>query len=300
MIPLAGLTFADSARGGSLSPQQQLIANLPVLSEVAPGSPLLGSMYERALLMTTYAGDDEYMAVLCARTTTGRIVSHRSLHTLQRAQTPVEARQQVMAAHAANLARRADWLSPSMPAGLGVISATDARTPQLAILAWLGPDPSRLRQAFALADKLYVMQVGMPTTSCALALVGADPFPSDVSIGALKYTQGAGPKSIYHDSSRDPGLTSPTAIIDLRGEPESDWYVGLEQGSPTNPLLRVLAEHAGFHLEQPPTIHVIARTGEQRRFQLVLDPEQPHGTFTCKPVAAPAATLSRPANGVRP
>ncbi len=281
MNPLANRTFAHSAGKEELTAAQKLLASLPVLTELPPGSPLLGSRYVHAMLVTTYAPDGRFWAAMLARSNAGRIVTLRTSHDLQGAQSTVEARQRAVAAHTANLAvpnpKPDRGVSPirwmgALPPGVYIVPEVTRE-----ILATLSPDPSRLRAASAVAQMLVAAQVGAQYAACALALAGADPLPSEVPTRVLECLRAA-------DTMRSSG--KPTRI-DLRGEPESDWYVGLEQGSPTNPLLRVLTEHIAQHPSIAPAVEIITRTGESRHFDLAVDPEQPHGTFTCRPAEAP-------------
>ncbi len=294
--PLANKTFADSAGLATLTTGQQYLASLPALSELPPGSPMLGSRYAHAVLVTTYAAGGRFWAGLLARSHTGRIVALRSDHDLKGAQSPLEARQRVVAAHATNLAASPQpqdeattpiWWLNAAPTGAGLF--TEATRD---ILAFLSPDPTRFHEAFRVAQLLLAAGVGAPLVACALALVGADPLPSDVPLEIIEHLRSAGPKTTYDYSKRTLNSPGQPLRIDLRSAPASGWFAGLEQGSPTNPLLRVLVEYATRYPLMASAVTIITRAGESRHFDLALDPEQPHGTFTCRPVAVPSVTLT--------
>ncbi len=296
MNPLANTTFAETAGAARLTPQQQHLARLPVLLELFPGAAMLTPPYERATAITSYAVQGKFWAGMYARTTTGRVVTSRSAHDLARAQNPVAARHLVLAAHAANLSHRPPsylrdmrWAAWPGARAQGAGSLTETTS---AFLAGLGLDLAGARAALALAAKVNVAHSGTSDLTCALALMGAGPLPADVPPGVRNSLQAAVPPLSYLGLARPPP-PGPFARLDLRREPESDWYVGLEQGSPANPLLRLLAEYAECHLRGAPTIEVVTRAGEVKQFQLVVAPHQPHGTFTSRPLPALAGTRAR-------
>ncbi len=300
MTPLSQLTFADSAGVARLSPAQQLLSGLPVVTVVPPGSALLAPPYERAVLITSYAGGNQFWAAQYIRTATGRVLGRRSIASLGDATSPVEARQSIMAAHASSLLDRSrGYLEATIHLSYpGWISATINSPGHVAqttceLLAALGLDPSRVRAALALAGKANP-QHGTETGS-VFALLGADPLPADVPSWVVTCLRKAA-----LSRSNQGANGGPFAHIDLREGSAGDWYAGLAQMSPTNALLRLLARLAESLPAEDRLVQVDLPTGEVKRYHLDLDPAQPHGSFTCSSVAAPASTLSWAANGVRP
>ncbi len=301
MTSIFDMTYADTMGELPLDPDHRWLAGIRVADEIPQGSPLLTAPLARGFAVAAYHSHQRIYASVLAQSSQGRVAACGRAITIAPGSTPIEARQQVKAAHveAASHLR----MNPGA-CSIGVLThfwrygldVPGQRCGTADLLSQFGLDHGRCDAASRALTRVWRNAKSLPQLPILLAASGATAQIRSVPSEVLDCLEGACASQSHSRSSQAPSGYMRETRIDLRALQGTEWLDGLVEGEGSNPLLRAIAAVFSHHAAGPFEVHFRGRSGRGETLRLSVDTHQPHGHFV-HGTAAPTASAVR---GARP